>query len=191
MFRDVLSRIEGLVSVYGRIEVFGIPTSGLPYAEKVAQIIGKRLKIVPVVKLRMPSLPFISLGALSTDRLVLNNDAIAMLRIESQVEALVAEARIRLEEVLSRAPMPTVGTSHRIDTAIIVDDAVATGFTIRCAAEWVASRYHPAHLVLACDAIDEAAEAALAVSGRTVIYGGKFPAHAMQQRRTSGTRIRL
>lgn len=132
--------------------VLALPRGGVPVALEVARTLGAPLDIVMVRKIGLPSQPEVALGAVvDGDRpdLEVNADiaqqaGVDRLDIVKLAEPELAEiTRRRALYMAGRKPVPLTGR-----TAIIVDDGIATGATIRVALRSV-RRQAPARLVLA------------------------------------------
>lgn len=132
--------------------VLALPRGGVPVALEVARALGAPLDIVMVRKIGLPGQPEVALGAVvDGDRpdLEVNADiahqaGVDRLDIVKLAEPELAEiTRRRTLYMAGRKPVPLRGR-----TAIIVDDGIATGATIRVALRSV-RRQAPARLVLA------------------------------------------
>lgn len=132
--------------------VLALPRGGVPVALEVARALGAPLDIVMVRKIGLPGQPEVALGAVvDGDRpdLEVNADiaqqaGVDRLDIVKLAEPELAEiTRRRVLYMAGRKPVPLAGR-----TAIIVDDGIATGATIRVALRSV-RRQAPARLVLA------------------------------------------
>jgi putative phosphoribosyl transferase len=132
--------------------VLALPRGGVPVALEVASALGAPLDIVMVRKIGLPGQPEVALGAVvDGDRpdLEVNADiaqqaGVDRLDIVKLAEPELAEiTRRRALYMAGRKPVPLTGR-----TAIIVDDGIATGATIRVALRSV-RRQAPARLVLA------------------------------------------
>jgi predicted phosphoribosyltransferase len=108
------------------------------------------LDVFPVRKIGAPSEPELAVGALAANGVVvLDEKAIAAMQIsEATLEAIVAVEREELlrRQHLYRNDRPPL----RLDglTAILVDDGLATGYTMLAAVRAV-RRLHPARVVVA------------------------------------------
>jgi len=156
MFRDrqhAGELLAALLSGYrGQAEtlVLALPRGGVPVAAVVARGLGLPLDVFPVRKLGAPGQPEFAMGAIAANGfVVLHRDAIANLHIpQSTIEAVIArehEEIVRQERVYreSRPPLVLVGK-----TAILVDDGLATGYTMLAAIRAV-RELHPARIVVA------------------------------------------
>ncbi|MDP9464747.1 MAG: phosphoribosyltransferase, partial [Actinomycetota bacterium] len=115
--------------------VLGLPRGGIPVAAKVAEALGAPLDVIVVRKLGVPYQPELAMGAIGEDgTVVVNHDVVRAAHVSehemSQVESRErAELDRRLRQVRSVRPRQSVvGRS-----AVIVDDGIATGATIRAA----------------------------------------------------------
>jgi putative phosphoribosyl transferase len=115
--------------------VLGLPRGGLPVAAKVAQALGAPLDVIVVRKLGVPSQPELAMGAIGEGgTLIVNHGVVRAARVSehelSRVESHErAELDRRLRSVRSvRSRESVVGRS-----AVIVDDGIATGATMRAA----------------------------------------------------------
>jgi putative phosphoribosyl transferase len=115
--------------------VLAIPAGGVPVAAAIAQELGLPLDVVPVSKVLYPWTTEAGYGAVAFDGSVLLDEA----AIEAngvnaqQVEKAVAEARAKVERRLTklRAGRPSFEFSGK--SAILVDDGIAGGSTMRAA----------------------------------------------------------
>jgi len=112
--------------------VLAVPTGGVPVASSVALLLGLELDVVPVAKIAPEFDIQVGYGALAFDgTLELNEAARVALGISDQDrdEAIVrAQERVRLEVEALRGNRPFPDLVHR--PVILVDDGIASGFTI-------------------------------------------------------------
>lgn len=112
--------------------VCAIPAGGVPVAIAVASRLGLPLDVAVVAKIPLPWNSEAGYGAVAFDGTVqLNNDLIAALALgERVVQEGIAHTRQKVEQRLHRLrgarPMPEL--AHR--TVVLVDDGLATGFTL-------------------------------------------------------------
>lgn len=137
----------------GPVLVLGVPRGGVVVAAEVARALGERalLDVVLARKIGAPGHPELAVGAVVGEgpECFLDERALAVLGVSREyVEAEVARQRaeIRRRAALYRAgrPEPPV-TGH---TVVVVDDGIATGYTVRAALAGVRAR-NPGRLVLA------------------------------------------
>jgi putative phosphoribosyl transferase len=117
--------------------VLGLPRGGVPVAYEVARRLGAPLDVFLVRKLGVPGHEELAMGAIATGGVrVLNEDVVEMLGIPDSVIQAVArreqqELERREREYRGDRPEPDV----RDRTIILIDDGLATGSTMRAAAE--------------------------------------------------------
>jgi len=130
--------------------VLALPRGGVPVAFEVAQALRVPLDIFLVRKLGVPGHEELAMGAISTGGvLVLNEDTVDYLRIpEHVIDAIAAEELKELE----RRELAYRGNRAEPDvkgkTVILIDDGLATGSTIRAAAQALRQQ-QPARIVVA------------------------------------------
>ena len=144
--RDAGRRLAGLLDAYaGRddVVVLGLPRGGVPVAYEVALALAAPLDVMLVRKLGVPRHEELAFGAIASGGVrVLNPDVIAEARLTSaQIERVTVEQQLELDrrERLYRgdtAPLQLEGL-----TAIVVDDGLATGATMRAALQAVRDRH--------------------------------------------------
>ncbi|HBS50000.1 MAG TPA: phosphoribosyltransferase [Rhodobacteraceae bacterium] len=161
MFRDRAEAGERLAEAVARAAprdpvVLALPRGGVPLGRAVAARLGAPLDLVFVRKIGVPGQPEIAAGALVDEIEVFNED---VLRAEGLDRAEFRDQidRLRAENAARRgrygcAPLPVAGR-----TAILVDDGIATGASIRAAlratraagarAVWIAVPVGPAETV--------------------------------------------
>ena len=115
--------------------VLGLPRGGLPVAFQVAQALRAPLDVFVVRKLGVPGHEELAMGAIATGGVrVLNRGVVGALEIPEDVIDRVAAAEQReLErrERLYRGDRPPADVRGK--TAILIDDGLATGSTMRAA----------------------------------------------------------
>jgi predicted phosphoribosyltransferase len=122
--------------------VLALPRGGVPVGYEVAHILDLPLDVFLVRKLGVPGHEELAMGAIASgDVLVLNPDVVVALRIPARViDAVAAREQPELErrerEYRDGHPEPDLH-GH---TAILVDDGLATGSTMRAAVAAVRRR---------------------------------------------------
>lgn len=115
--------------------VLALPRGGVPVGYEVAGKLRVPLDVFVVRKLGTPWQPELAMGAIASGGVeVINEDVVRVLRISpSQVEAAVARETLELErrERQYRGGQEPLAVRGR--TAILVDDGIATGSTMRAA----------------------------------------------------------
>jgi predicted phosphoribosyltransferase len=148
------------------VVVLALPRGGVPVAYEVARRLGAPMDVFVVRKLGMPGYPELAMGAIASGGVrIMNDDVLTWYRpTASAIEAVTREERAELErrERAYRDGRPLVSIKGRV--AILVDDGLATGSSMR-AAVLAVRRLHPARVVVAvpvgaCEACDTLREIA-------------------------------
>jgi putative phosphoribosyl transferase len=130
--------------------VLALPRGGVPIAAVLARGLGLPLDVFPVRKLGAPSQPEFAMGAIAVNGLVvLHRAAIANLHVpQSTIDAVIAREHTELlrQEQAYRESRPPLILAGKI--AILVDDGLATGYTMLAAIRAVREQ-HPARIVVA------------------------------------------
>jgi predicted phosphoribosyltransferase len=146
--RTLAPLVAALPGLHNAI-VLALPRGGVPVAYEVARACGLPLDILTVRKLGAPGQRELALGAVASGGMVaLNRGLVAAFRISE--EDLQASIDREIEEVARlergyREGAPPLSIEGR--TAILVDDGIATGASIRAAA--LAVRPHAAQVIIA------------------------------------------
>jgi len=115
--------------------VLGLPRGGVPVAVEVAAALGTAADVLVVRKVGVPSQPELAMGAVGPGGVtVRNEDVLAMLPgAASRFEAVAARERAEVarRERAFRGTRPPLALAGR--SAVLVDDGVATGATLRAA----------------------------------------------------------
>jgi putative phosphoribosyl transferase len=132
------------------VVVLGIPRGGVPVAAQVASHLGADLDVIVARKLGAPFNLELAIGAVTaTGGRFLNDDLIEDLRIsDAYLAAVTAEQRdeaCRREEQF-RGQRPACRVEGRV--AILIDDGLATGATMRAAVRSLRQR-QPSRLIVA------------------------------------------
>ncbi len=130
--------------------VLALPRGGVPVAVEVANALDAPLDLLFVRKIGAPYQPELALAAVAEGGFVSVNDAMPEFGeatqdyIEQQTQHQLQEiARRRQLYLGGRPPLPLEGR-----TAVVVDDGIATGATVRAALELLRNK-RPARIVLA------------------------------------------
>ena len=132
------------------VSVLGLPRGGVPVAAAVAATLGAPLDVFVVRKIGMPGHRELAIGAIASGGArVLNHELIAELGVsDPAVAAVIAEEERELarRERLYRSGRPPLDVAKRV--AILVDDGLATGSTMRAAVRALRD-LDPARIVVA------------------------------------------
>ena len=124
------------------IVVFAIPHGGVPVAVEVAKELGCRLDIVIARKIPIPSNPEAGYGAVTEDGAIVLNDAMVKRlkftkhQIERHAEEVKAE--IKRRSAVYRAKLTPSSVEGK--TAVIIDDGLASGYTMMAAIKSIRQR---------------------------------------------------
>lgn len=173
---DALREYAGRTDVV----VLALPRGGVPVAYPVACALRAPLDVLVVRKLGVPFDPELAMGAIATGGAIhLQRSVIRAMGVsDAQLADVIARetAELQRREALYRGAAPPLAVDGRI--AIVVDDGVATGASMRVALQALRER-HPARLVAAAPvapagaahAFDGLADAFVAVSQPARLFG--------------------
>jgi predicted phosphoribosyltransferase len=143
---------ERLQAYAGRPDaiVLALPRGGVPVAFELARSLHLPLDVFLVRKLGLPGQEELAMGAIASGGVrVLNDDVVGALSVPASVIDDVArreEQELRRREQLYRGSRPAPDVKGRV--AILVDDGLATGSTMRAAVRAV-RQMQPARIVVA------------------------------------------
>jgi putative phosphoribosyl transferase len=132
--------------------VLALPRGGVPVAYEVAMALNAPLDVVVVRKLGAPGQPELGIGAVvdgDHPQTVLNEDVVCLLGVSG--DYVNREVARELREIRRRQESYRGGrSSERIEgrTAIVIDDGIATGGSVRAALRGVRCS-NPMRLILA------------------------------------------
>ncbi len=143
VFADRESAGQALAKKLGKFAkekpvVLAIPRGGIPVAFPVVKALKAEFGILVARKLPVPFSPEVGFGAIAPDGSVVYNEEVLQMmnlpkseinKIESDV---LAEIRRRVEKYLGKRAFPDLKNR----TVILVDDGLATGFTMVAAAKF-------------------------------------------------------
>jgi predicted phosphoribosyltransferase len=144
--KDAGERLAAALASYtnSRPVVLALPRGGVPVAAEIARSLAAPLDLVLVRKIGVPGQPELAMGAVveGTPTLALRNEeVIDALDIQDRDFERVRDREIAELDRRRRAYLagrPRAALAGR--TAILVDDGIATGMTMRAAARSVAAR---------------------------------------------------
>lgn len=135
---------------YETVSLFAVPRGGIVVAAPVAERLGVPLGILVTRKIGHPANPELAIGAVMGDgTAVLDEELIRAYAIPQEyLDRIIAREYAEIKRRLvvytgSDAPPVVAGR-----TAVIVDDGIATGYTIRAAIAWLKTLF-PAGIVVA------------------------------------------
>ena len=131
--------------------ILGLPRGGIPVAKEIATKVGAPLDVLLVRKLGVPWQPELAFGAISSgDVIVYNDEVLRLVDLSSkEIREVVERERAELarRERLYRGGRPPLPVRGK--TAVVVDDGIATGSTVRAALQALATR-GAARTIVAC-----------------------------------------
>ncbi|MBT8198561.1 MAG: phosphoribosyltransferase [Acidimicrobiia bacterium] len=119
--------------------VLGIPRGGVPVAAAIAAELGTALDVAVARKIGAPSNPEFAVGAVAADGVGVWDER-ALARHGIAVDEVSERARLQAAEVERRLSMYRAGRSAVPVTdrdVVVVDDGVATGWTMVAVVGWV------------------------------------------------------
>jgi putative phosphoribosyl transferase len=128
-----LGRVLAQLSLRRPLRVLGLPRGGVPVASEVARALHAPLDVMLVRKVGMPGQPELALGAIAAGGITVEQPDGDFAPSVREFAALAQRERIELQrrEHLYRsglAPLNLIG-----ETAVLVDDGLATGATMLAA----------------------------------------------------------
>lgn len=130
--------------------ILALPRGGVPVAAEVASALNAELDVVITRKIGAPGNPELAIGSVTGDGTVLLNDSlVAALGVENGfIDGKINQAKDEIAEYIRRyrGERPIPETTDRM--VIIVDDGIATGYTVLAAAR-ATLRKCPEELVIA------------------------------------------
>lgn len=159
MFKDRVDAGERLADAVARLGPFknpivlALPRGGVPVGYRVAKRIHAPLDVIIVRKLGAPFNEEFAIGALvegEPERVVLNEEAIYRLGVDrAYLDRVIAKEREELHR-RQRLYRGTVNPLKSLEgkTVILVDDGIATGYTIKAAIAAIKEQ-NPARIVVA------------------------------------------
>jgi predicted phosphoribosyltransferase len=173
---------QRLAAYEGRsdVVVLGLPRGGVVVAYEVAKALHAPLDVYVVRKLGVPGQEELAFGAIASgDVRVLNHDVVHALGLtQDDIESVAAREHRELErrERLYRGDKPPLDLTGK--TAILVDDGLATGASMRTAILSLAA-HHPVRVIMAvptaprstCDSLEREVDEAVCVMTPEPFFG--------------------
>jgi len=130
--------------------VLAVPNGGVAVAIPVAQALACPLHLMVVRKLQIPDQPEAGFGSVASDgTLLLNEPVVRRVGLTEEIIAAQKEKALRtIHERLRRYGGAAEFPELRTKTVILVDDGLASGFTMEAAVE-VAGKHHPGKVIVA------------------------------------------
>jgi predicted phosphoribosyltransferase len=142
------------------LKLFAIPAGGVPVAAEIARALNVPLDLVIVRKIQLPWTTEAGFGALDPEGMPLFNEALLsrMPLTPQQIEAQVAKTLANLQErerlLRGGRPYPDLAGA----AAMVVDDGLASGYTMRAAVRFLKSKGAGELIVAVPTALDRTAE---------------------------------
>jgi putative phosphoribosyl transferase len=134
---------ERLLAYRGQsVHLFAIPAGGVPVAAEIARRLALPLELIIVRKIQLPYTTEAGFGALDpAGEAIFNKDLLDRIslsreEIAAQTEKAAVSMRIREERLRGGKPYPQLAG----ETVIVVDDGLASGYTMRAAVQFLKRR---------------------------------------------------
>ncbi|VEB33436.1 phosphoribosyltransferase [Legionella sainthelensi] len=145
--------LADLLKDYARrtdVIILALPRGGVPVAYEIAKKLSLKLDIFIVRKLGVPGHEEFAMGAIASGGIVvLNEEVLSTLHIEKDAINQVIQSE---QDELSRRELVYRGNQYLPElmekTVILVDDGIATGYTMRAAIAALRQK-HPAKIIIA------------------------------------------
>jgi putative phosphoribosyl transferase len=133
-----------------QVVTLALPRGGVPVAFEIADALGSPLDVFVVRKLGLPGHPEFAIGAIASGGVqVLSDDVVRLYGVrQAELDGIVQRERAELDrrEREYRRGRPLIDLHHK--TAILVDDGLATGASMRAAVQAVRAN-EPSRVVVA------------------------------------------
>jgi putative phosphoribosyl transferase len=122
-----------------KVHLFAIPAGGVPVAAEIARLLKIPLELIIVRKIQLPYTTEAGFGALDpAGEAIFNEDLLARITlskddIAAQMEKAAASMRLREERLRGGQPYSQLEG----ETVIVVDDGLASGYTMRTAVHFL------------------------------------------------------
>ncbi len=147
--RELAARLTHLMG-QGDVVVLALPRGGVPVGYEVARALDAPLDVFLVRKLGLPGYRELAMGAIASGGVrVLNGDVVSWYGVpEAVIDEVAAEEQDELErrELTYREGRKPIDLRGRV--AVLVDDGLATGSTMKAAVQAVRA-HRPARVVVA------------------------------------------
>lgn len=170
--RRLSARLAEVISAEDII-VYGLPRGGVPVAYEVAMALGAPLDVVVVRKLGVPGQRELAMGAVASgDVTIIDERLVDTIGVsDSEIEEIADEQREEVREREERFRGGFESPNPEGAVAIVVDDGMATGSTMRASVQALRHR-SPERIVVAvpvasrqaCTEIEEVADQAVCLS---------------------------
>ena len=133
-----------------KVHLFAIPAGGVPVAAEIARRLKIPLDLIIVRKIQLPYTTEAGFGAINpAGEAIFNEDLLRRINLSKadiarQMEKAAASMRRREERLRGGQPYPPLTG----ETVILVDDGLASGFTMRAAVQFL-QRLGAGHLIVA------------------------------------------
>lgn len=147
---DVLAEKLATKNIHNAV-VMAIPRGGVVVAARVAGKLGLPLDIIIPRKIGSPLNPEVAIGAVTQDGTILvNHYAASLHRIDDeQVQKLAGEQINEIKRRMTKYRGCATYPDYTGKTIILVDDGIATGFTVKAAIKSIKKMFAPGVLILA------------------------------------------
>lgn len=142
---DAGKKLASLLTEYASEDciVYGLPRGGIPVGFQISEAIRKPLEAILVKKIGVPGQEELALGAVAESdepAFYFNNDLMLSLHLteqdlQSSITKRLDEIRVLRERFRGKAKIQREPNA----TAILVDDGIATGATVKAAVMWLRS----------------------------------------------------
>lgn len=149
--------------------VLGIPRGGVVVAAAVAERLALPLDVLVTRKIGAPHNGELAIGAVMPDgTVILDEEMVQAYAVGPYLSRAIQEERQRLKQRLQLYRGERAALSVAGRTVLVVDDGIATGYTMRAAVDWLMTQ-HPATMVVAVPVAPPEVVAALAERVQTVV----------------------
>lgn len=148
--KSLAAELTGLITQNEDIIVYGLPRGGLPVAYEVAKALEAPLDVIVVRKLGVPGQPELAMGAVASgDVTILDERLVEMVGVSDRnLEEIAERQRAEVRDREQRFRGDVASPDPEGATAVVVDDGMATGSTMRASVQALRKR-SPERIIVA------------------------------------------